>query len=138
MQVEGKLSSIQKQAISYFAKKLFTPQMRRNIGIRIIFRRTMKDAYGFAEIDSYNVRGNPRDFIIEVNATLDNEEKLHTIAHEMVHVKQYVYGELNEDMTEWRGKEVDSDVITYAEQPWEIEAWKKGYKLYREFRNGNV
>ena len=138
MQVEGKLSGVQKQAMNFFAKKLFTPQMRRNVNVRIIFRKTMKDVYGFAEVESYNITGNPRYFIIEVNANLDDDEKLHTLAHEMIHVKQYVYGELNEGMTVWRGKKVNSEEIPYAQQPWEIEAWNKGDRLYKAFKNGNV
>ena len=56
----------------------------------------------------------------------------------MIHVKQYAYDELNSEMTLWRGKKVDPDKIPYAQQPWEIEAWTKGDKLYRSFMNGHV
>jgi len=138
MHIEGRLSGIQKQAMNFFAEKLFSPQLRRNIVVRVIFRKTLKDAYGFAQVESYNVQGRPRYFIVEVNANLDIEQKLQTLAHEMVHVKQYAYGELNEEMTLWRGKVVDSDKIPYVEHPWEIEANNKGDRLYRGFRNGNV
>jgi hypothetical protein len=39
----------------------------------------------------------------------------------MVHIKQYVNGELNDTMTNWRGKKINSDNIEYWSQPWEIE-----------------
>ena len=41
-------------------------------------------------------------------------------------------------MTMWRGKKVNSEKIPYAQQPWEIEAWTKGDRLYRSFMNGHV
>jgi predicted metallopeptidase len=75
----------------------------------------------------------PISFVIEVRQTDSEEEKLKTLAHEMVHVRQYIRGELNEEMSVWRGKKVDSDEIPYAEQPWEIEAESIAHKLYDEY-----
>ena len=50
------------------------------------------------------------------------------LAHEMVHVKQFVRKEMVINVTPkrstyyWKGKRVVAD---YYNQPWEIEAWKK-------------
>jgi hypothetical protein len=55
------------------------------------------------------------------------------LAHEIVHCLQYSRGELNEEMTMWRGRRVDADKIPYFEQPWEIEAETLGLKLYNDF-----
>jgi hypothetical protein len=56
-----------------------------------------------------------------------------TLAHEMVHVKQYVYGETNEKLTRWKGERVDSDTIDYWVQPWEIEAHGYEAGLFTKF-----
>jgi len=133
MNIYGKLTSIQKSAINYFADKLFTPQMKRNVSIRISFSSTMVN-YGETEIDDYNLSGKPREFILNIKRNIDTEEILRTIAHEMVHVKQYVYGQLNEQMTIWNGQKVNDGQYEYFDSPWEIEAHQLGDILFYEFR----
>ena len=138
MYIEGRLTNLQKKAIHYFANKLFSYQLKRNLSVRVIIRRKPMEFYGLAEVISYNTSGRAREFNIEINGTISSEDKIRTLAHEMVHIKQYAYDELNGEMTMWRGKKVDADKIPYAQQPWEIEAWTKGDRLYRSFMNGHV
>ena len=138
MYIEGKLTNLQKTAIHYFADKLFSHQLKRNLSVRVIIRRKPMEFYGLIEVVSYNTSGRAREFNIEINGTISAADKIRTLAHEMVHVKQYAYDELNSEMTMWRGKKVNPDKIPYAQQPWEIEAWTKGDKLYRSFMNGHV
>lgn len=128
-----KLSSKQVDAMTYFANRLLSPQMQRNVGVRVVIRRTMP-VLGITIIDDYNESGLPRRFTIEMDGKQDNEEKLRTLAHEMVHIKQYCKKELNEEMTKWKGQSVDSDSMDYDDQPWEIEAHTLGDKLYEEFK----
>lgn len=127
-----KLSNRQSKAIYFFARKLMSTQMLRNVGIRVVIRRTMP-VLGFTIIDDYNAAGVPRMFTLEINGTQDDEEKIKTLAHEMVHVKQYCKKELNEEMSKWRGQDVDADTIDYDDQPWEIEAEALGNQLYKDF-----
>jgi hypothetical protein len=129
MNIYGKLTSKQKSAINFFSDKLFTPQMKRNISIRISFSSTM-DNYGETEIDDYNLSGKPREFILNIKRNIDTEEIIRTIAHEMVHVKQYVYEQLNESMTMWSGQKVNDGQYGYFDSPWEIEAHEIGDKLF--------
>lgn len=77
---------------------------------------------------------------IEIDASLHDNIALRILAHEMVHVKQYVKGELSSDKNDlqlWKGKHV-SDKLKYTSEPWEVEAMKKEtlmmYK-YIEFRD---
>ena len=128
-----KLSSKQVDAMTYFANRLLSPQMQRNVGVRVVIRRTMP-VLGITIIDDYNESGLPRRFTIEMDGKQDSEEKLRTLAHEMVHIKQYCKKELNEEMTKWKGQSVDSDNMDYDDQPWEIEAHTLGDKLYEEFK----
>jgi hypothetical protein len=137
MNIFGKLTSKQKSAINFFADKLFTPQMKRNISIHISFSSTM-DNYGETEIDDYNLSGKPREFILNIKRNISDDEIIHTIAHEMVHVKQYVYGQLNEQMTTWNGKKVNDGQYGYFDSPWEIEAHQLGDILFYEYRKKHL
>ena len=59
---------------------------------------------------------------IEINSKLSGVNILQTLAHEIVHVKQYIRGETDECLSHWKGIKVDTDRIEYFSYPWEIEA----------------
>jgi hypothetical protein len=67
----------------------------------------------------------PKDFVIRVDSRIKLRKMLITVAHEMVHVKQYARGELYDStikgMYRWQGKWI-SKHPDYWDQPWEIEA----------------
>ncbi len=56
------------------------------------------------------------------------ETMMQTLAHEMVHAKQYLRGELSGYSLEWKGKECTDD--QYKTAPWEQEAYELEKKLY--------
>jgi hypothetical protein len=132
MKPTGKLSKRQLEAINHFANILFSHQLKRYIDLDIRFVK-MDCMHGTVIVEDYNDKGLPRSFTIEVNRSDDPEEKIKTIAHEMVHVKQYAKGELSEEMDIWRGSKVNADSIDYFEQPWEIEAESVGLNMYESF-----
>ena len=71
--------------------------------------------------------GGPRWGEIEIARTSLGEkipyfEQMITIAHEMVHIKQYMKGELSST--------VISNKIPYKNQYWELEAQKKEHELF--------
>lgn len=131
MIVHGKLSKSQMLAIDFFADALLTNQLKRHIIIHVKFRKNL-DYLGLAEIDDYNASGKPREFILEINLNQSKEEIIHTLAHEMVHVRQYAYGELSEDATRWCGEKFARDLV-YHEQPWEIEAETVGDIIFNDY-----
>lgn len=134
MILTGKIPKKHRAAIDYFAEKLFTPQKRRHLYLEVKYRnkKTLGNLHGIVTVDDYNVLGMPIGFIVEI-AKDSEEEMLKTLAHEMVHMLQYARGELNEEMSLWKGRKVDSDEIPYSEQPWEVEAETKGIELYESF-----
>lgn len=133
MIIHGKLKKQYWQALEYYASVLFTPQLNKHIEVRVSFRKLSDVYHGHVIVDDYNVLGTPRSFVIEVNKNDTNEEILKTLAHEMIHVKQYARCELNEEMSVWRGRKVNSDAIPYNEQPWEQEAMQREQELYESF-----
>jgi|688.fasta_scaffold05350_28 hypothetical protein len=109
-------------AKNYFAEILLSSQMLNfvNIDVKIVSGNAPS---GLCIIDEYNNQNKPRSFTIEINKNQSKLEILNAVAHEMVHVKQYVYGELNEQMSSWLGQKIDCDEVNYFEQPWEVEAY---------------
>jgi len=67
----------------------------------------------------------PREFVIRADSRVHPRKRLITIAHEMVHVKQYAKGELYQSrltqLHRWHGKWITEE-IEYWDLPWEIEA----------------
>jgi hypothetical protein len=132
MVINGKLSKQQKLAIQFFANNLLTKQLQPYIMVDIVFTQKL-DIAGEIEVTDYNMRGIPRCFKFHIHSKIGQEEILRTMAHEMVHVKQYCKKELNEEMNKWMGEKVNPDEIPYHDRPWEIEAHQVGDMLYNNF-----
>ena len=80
--------------------------------------------------DGFCLCVNPREFVIEINCNLDDDDFIETVCHEMVHVKQHARREL-EDMTlslkRWKGEDwitLFSSIEDYMNFPWEKEAYE--------------
>ena len=97
-----------KRAAIFYAEYLMTKNMLENIYLTIKFDPKL-DVYGYASVEEYNPSGKAREFLIELNPNIGAREILDTLAHEMVHVKQYAYSETNERMTRWRGEYVPDE-----------------------------
>ena len=63
-----------------------------------------------------------REFEIEIDRTQPLRLLLETVAHEMVHVKQYARRELHPSTDKWMGKTYNPKKVSYWDLPWEIEA----------------
>lgn len=133
MIIQSKLKKRYVNALNFFASHTFSPQLSKHIALRVDFRKFSKYFHGFVTVDDYNNAGHPRSFVIEVNRNDTENEILKTLAHELIHCRQYAKQELNEEMSMWQGKFVNSDKIPYDEQPWEIEAEMTGLLLYEYF-----
>ena len=121
------------RAASFFAEELIkNTRIRNNCHTLIVFNDKITE-YGYAEIKGYNTAKQARDFLIEIHPGIGVRNIFETLAHEMVHVKQYVNGELNDTMNTWRGKEINSDDMEYWEHPWEIDALGRECGLLTKF-----
>ena len=95
--------------------------------IRVEFFKALKcgkePVYGFADYDKYT-----NEVIIEIARTYENKKlslefKMKTLAHELVHAKQYLRGELDPYKDTWKGADCDKwKTVEYSEEPWEQEA----------------
>ena len=78
-----------------------------------------------------------RTFEIEVDKSQSLRPLLETVAHEMVHVKQYAKRELSPDKHVWLGKTYDPEKVDYWDQPWEIEAHGREIGLFIRYCEAN-
>ena len=116
-------------AAQFFASELLSRKMLKHIELEITMRTTMKNL-GSCCITYYNDWYKAREFEIELRRHRSLKNTLLTLAHEMVHLKQFAKGELNDENTKWKGVKVDTDVVDYNDLPWEIEACSLEYILY--------
>ena len=135
-QVKGtrdvRLKKLLSVATQYYCYQLLPSRIVRNINIEIQLKKDLEED-GFCEIADYNTKGKARYFTIELDRSLNKKTLLRTLAHECVHIKQYAMGELDEGMSVWRGKRVNSDNVPYWDHPWEIEAYGREKGLYVRF-----
>jgi len=116
--------------------ELFPRQFtKREIDIHIKFSIACAGgAFGYAQHGDYEDQ-----FMVEVGKVVIDgafrqatpREIAATIAHELTHVRQYVRGELNGEMSKWKGQKVPYGPrgglkIKYRQQPWEQEAFEMG------------
>lgn len=123
---------VERAAIFYSKELVPNSRIRNNCSVEIKFDETIKE-YGFASVGAYNTRKQPRKFLIEIHPHIGSRRILETLAHEMVHVKQYIQDETNDQLTKWRGKKINSDKVDYWVQPWEIDAYGRETGLITKF-----
>lgn len=120
------------KAIRFYGQNLISKRLLDNIHIKLKFNPNL-DVHGFASVEDYNSSGKPREFLIEVHSWIGAKEILKTLAHEMVHVKQFAYQETNDSLSVWKGMRVDSDSMDYYDHPWEVEAYGMDTTLLAKF-----
>ena len=109
------------KATRFFGKMIMSPQMLPNIDIEIVMRTTITDL-GNCEVTYYNDWYKARQFEIKLRRHRSLKTTLTTLAHEMIHVKQFAKGELNVRGTKWCGELIDDNIVPYEDLPWEEEA----------------
>jgi len=125
-----------RKATEFFAKKLLGERLSRNVCIDVIVKRKLARKTGaLGWCDFVDNQSRPRFFEIELDDEQGPIRLIRTLAHEMVHVKQWAKGDLKEYSRKpdvWFGEPVDRD-MPYRDRPWEIEAYELEKTLSKEF-----
>ena len=118
------------QSMVEFCAKILMPRMRTlDITVKLC---NPQGAMGYClETD------NDRTFEIELDKTQSMRNLLETLAHEMVHVKQYARRELNPKVDCWMGKTYNPKKVSYWDLPWEIEAHGRETGLFVRYCEAN-
>ena len=133
-----KLTDALVDASLYYGAVLLGTRMVKNIELDIKLTKDLKKkekAYGYCHITDDNLN-KPRQFMIELDTSMIHpfDQILTWLAHEMVHLKQFVRGELFDYETgrvQWKTKSFGR--IHYDDSPWEKEAYRLETTLYEEF-----
>jgi hypothetical protein len=88
---------------------------------------------GNCTILDYNLSGKPRHFEIRLKFFRKKEKMISTLAHELVHLKQFAKLELNDSLNKWKGFPVEEEKISYHDLPWEVEAYCIEEVLMRQY-----
>lgn len=113
-------NSLLKDAGNYFLRRLLNPDEHRDLKVTISVTSLTGTMRGDATISSLSCGQ------VRINANDDFLTQLSTLAHEMVHIKQYVTGQL--DCSEsgkrwkWHGR-YHKGTEPYELSPWEREAY---------------
>lgn len=114
----------------FAAKKLGV--INANVTVNVVFTHDLLKTFNVhAEVHQVNARR----INILFDAKVDACHGLGTIAHEMVHVKQFIKKELSHDKKgnlTWKGKKVPAD-LAYCFRPWEREAMRKESIIQYEY-----
>ena len=125
-------------AALYYGALLLGTRMLNNIYLDIKLTKDLKkkeQAYGYCHIIDDDLN-RPREFMIELDTSMKHsfDQILIWLAHEMVHLKQFVRGELFDYATgkvQWKRRMYGN--VHYEDQPWEKEAYRLESELYEMF-----
>lgn len=134
-----------RKAVEFYANYLMHKNKTKRLNIEVEVDKSF-DYNGscISEEDSKS----PDYFTIQLKDS-DEDSMFRTLAHEMVHLKQYARGELTKDLvyrtkqddvyikTLWNGKpyKFKSHESEYYDSPWEIEAFGREEHLLWKFQN---
>ena len=113
-----------------FCIKTLMPRMR-TLDITVRLKNT-KDAMGYCLEGDTN-----REFEIEIDKKQTLRKMLETVAHEMVHVKQFARRELHPHNDDWYGNTYNPKKVSYWDLPWEIEAHGRECGLFIRWAEEN-
>jgi hypothetical protein len=129
-----------RSAIEFYANELMSPQLVRNISIQLNYRKELERGV-LGECEILGDTSKPRRFMITItpmkNTFYNRAEIFNTLAHEMIHVKQYAYRQLkfmsSVEKTKWKGRNINERRFKYENLPWEKEAFKGEDRLFLRY-----
>lgn len=123
-----KAEELIRESVLFFAEQLQI-QNEPEIELSLIFPKHPVLIRG----SMYKKRRDPEGYFIKVYMNAHIYSLINTVAHEMVHVKQFNCGDLEVVGPRTIYQKVDHTNTDYEDQPWEIEAFKEADVLSEKF-----
>jgi hypothetical protein len=128
---------------TFVINKFIMKPRRSKIEVTIVLRDDLYEKekqYGNCIWEDTHYR--PNEFTIQLDTTQNRGLLLNSLAHELVHVKQWAKGEMFEmqrqrKLFKYNGRLYNQDKINYWDQPWEIEAHGRAIGLVVQWVNAN-
>lgn len=129
-----------RSAVFFYLKRLLGDNMAKKMTVDIIVDKDLLRTFDmYANISPLEADPRPKHFEVEIDAKLSKKQFLVSLAHEMIHLKQFAKNQMKDlekpQMTRWMGKYYKEENINYWARPWEIEAHNGELPLYEEFIN---
>ena len=119
----------------FYAEKLMGKRLIKNLKLNIklkrgLYKKDNTEGTAIWEDESYR----PKEFTIELDCGAKIRNLLITLAHEMVHIKQWAKGEMYEyaitGKVRFMKTKYDMNDMDYWDYPWEIEAYGRQLGLF--------
>lgn len=123
-------------AVNFFSDHLLSTKLSKHIVIELELKKHFRD-HGDCEVIEYNSQRKARTFKIRLRKKKSYKSFIKTLAHEMVHVKQFALGEMSEFHDRWKDG-VDHSDTSYHDLPWEIEARTMEHVLYDKYKSSGL
>jgi hypothetical protein len=112
--------------VSWFVER-YMP--RHLLDLRIVHRGLRRElVVGWCDFEDDYKR--PRAFLIELQSNMNPELYIKTLIHELVHVRQWVFGSLRQKRGKMYYGPTNVGDLDYEDQPHEIEAREQENTLY--------
>jgi len=127
MNLEIHTKSAEKRKVMEALSKTYAKLLKINNRKGNVFISTKRDVRSGHDADGLTL-GLEKDIFIFIQSTLSYSDTARVLAHEMVHAKQYLLGQLKHQehrgryRTYWMGKLNKND---YLNQPWEVAAYSQ-------------
>ena len=123
-----------KNAVNIFLENLVGKRLSKYIHIDLILKKGKDNVLGYCEPQDEGYC-TLRYFEIMIDISRSKRDQLQTLAHELIHVKQYARGELKNlgyCEASWEDKifQVSNNSKSYSELPWEVEAYGREKEIY--------
>ena len=127
-----------RRAVWFYAEKLMSKTLVNTLTLTINLTRNLTEKEGAEGLciwdDWSDIRKTPREYTIDLDCSISIRNILINLAHEMVHVKQWVKGEMYEyttpNMVRFMKTKYDMNDMDYYDYPWEIEAFGRQLGLF--------
>jgi hypothetical protein len=132
-----------KSLTQFINDKFFTKRLQDKLDIEINFKKNLIDKEGVAgDCVGLDDHFRPKQFVVRIDSKMKFNRVLNTLAHELVHAKQWAKGEMYEmlkkkNVVKFNKKEYNSEKINYWELPWEIEAYGRAPGLVNQWAHIN-
>lgn len=128
----------------WYSRKLIPKQKLKDLVVNIqVFKKIPKEDKEVIineekskDVCAYLTEVNDNTFTIHLNKKLKRSDIISTIAHEMVHIKQFYLKEfiMGEGTFIWKKKKFNIKDFHYYDLPFEIEAYGREIGLFERYK----
>jgi hypothetical protein len=132
-----------KSMATFAAYNLMSKKLADKITVNLHIKQDLEKRQGASGLCIWeDTNHRPKEFTISVDRGLKHRMFLETVAHEMVHVKQWAKGEMFDFISKtgvcrYHGKKIDTSKMNYYDYPWEIEALGREQGLFMRWIDEN-